>query len=62
MLTEAQSFALQRSAYARMLRQWASAQTNSEARSSLIRLAEAQDRTVDILLNLPAARRDETLH
>jgi hypothetical protein len=62
MLTDAQSFALQRSAYARTLRQWASAQRNSEARWSLMRLADVQDRAVDVLLNLTAARREETLH
>jgi hypothetical protein len=63
MFSEAQTFALQRSRYARTLRQWAAAQAQRAARRALLRMADEQDRAVDVLLELSAERRDgETLH
>lgn len=56
MLSEAKSVAIERSDYARLLRKWAAAQERPEARLQLSRLADAQDRSVDVLLDLPRSR------
>ena len=59
----AKSLAVERSGYARLLRKWAAAQQRPEARHDLMRLADAQDRSVDALLDLPLNRSPEhTLH